>query len=106
MGSEGLSLPTASRTLCRISGLWAKASVKRCFDGIIGAAAMQAAVFGSESQELGARVARHWGPIGKLAADPCRTPAAFETGKAAGLQPQLFLSHTPIQLTDLLRKCK
>ena len=62
----------ASRTLSRISGLWAKASAKRGFDGIINTAAMQAAVVEEiVRQELGARVARHWGPIGKLAADPC-----------------------------------
>ena len=91
--TEGLSLPMASRTLCRISGLWAKASAKSGLDGIIDTAAMQAAVFGSEvRQELGAR---HWGPIGSLLLIPVGPPRLLKQAKQQGykLQPQL-LSHT------------
>ena len=31
---EGLSLPMVLKTLCRRSGLWAKASFNMCFEGI------------------------------------------------------------------------
>ena len=74
-----------------MSGLWAKASAKRGFDGIIDTAAMQAAVFGSEvREELGARVARHWGPIGSLLLIPVGPPRLLKQAKQQGYNHNSF----------------